>query len=355
MLASKLKTTEDKVSSWEAGEKKITMKQAMNLADKTYVPFGYFFLAQPPVEQLPIPDLRTVDGEPLQRPSAELYKIVQMVLARHAWYKEYLNDEAVVDIDYVGKFTLNTPAIQIVNDMRQKLGVPPHPVRGNWEDYLRNLIKKIEQIGVLVMREGYIGHHTRPLNVREFRGFAIADNHAPVIFINNADAPAARLFTLIHELAHIWIGSSGVSNGSENTHRKEEILCNAVAAEFLVPEEEFRQHWVSHDDWRENMAPLEAHFRVSQWVLARRALTLSYISNEQYGAFISYLKKQYENKEKGKGGPTHYMTLKSHTSEKFARALLSETLSGKVLLRDASQMLMVKPNNLKTFAKEYNF
>src|SRR5699024_535018 len=106
--------------------------------------------------------------------------------------------------------------------------------RGTWEDYFRLLVQRIEQAGILVMRESYIHHHTRPLSVQEFRGFAIADALAPVVFINQADAPAARLFTLIHELAHIWIGQTGVSDANPQTKRKEEIFCNAVAAEFLV-------------------------------------------------------------------------------------------------------------------------
>jgi Zn-dependent peptidase ImmA (M78 family) len=355
MLATKLQTTEEKVDGWESGDKKITMKQAMKLADKTFVPFGYFFLNEPPVEKLPIPDLRTVEGDPIKKPSAELYRIIQMVLARQSWYKEYIHDEGVQPLEFVGKFNLDSPVKQIVDDIRHCLEVPPHPVRGNWGDYLKNLIAKIENIGIMIMREGYIGHHTRPLNVKEFRGFAIADVNTPIIFINNADAPAARLFTLIHELAHIWIGSTGVSNGSEHSHRREEILCNAVAAEFLVPETEMREQWIVTDNWKDNMAPLEAHFKVSQWVLARRALTLNFITRDQYSAFIAFLKRQYEQRVKPSGGPSHWVTLKSQTSERFARALLSETLSGKVLLRDAGQLLRVKPDKIKTFAKGYNF
>jgi Zn-dependent peptidase ImmA (M78 family) len=355
MLATKLQTTEDKVDGWETGERKITMRQAMKLANKTFVPFGYFFLTEPPVEKLPIPDLRTIEGEPIQKPSAELYKIIQMVLARQSWYKEYLHDEEAQPFKFVGKFNINTPTKKIVDDMRLCLDVPPYPVRGNWEDYLKNLIAKIESVGIMVMREGYIGHHTRPLSVKEFRGFAIADEKAPIIFVNNADAPAARLFTLIHELAHIWIGSTGVSSGVEHSHRREEILCNAIAAEFLVPETEIREQWIVTDNWKDNLAPLEALFKVSQWVLARRALTLNFITRDQYTTFIAFLKRQYIERDKPSGGPSHWVTLKSQTSERFARALLPEVLSGKILLRDAGQLLRVKPDKIKTFAKGYNF
>jgi Zn-dependent peptidase ImmA (M78 family) len=354
MLAVKLQTTEDKLSAWESGEKPITMRKAMALAEKTYIPFGYLFLKEKPVDKLPIPDLRTIDGEPIRKPSAELFKVVQTIVSKQSWYKDYQKHQDAPPLEYVGRFTIKDSPKKIVDDMRQELNIEPHPTRGKWEDYHKLLIKRIEDIGVLVTRQGSMGHHTKPLHVNEFRGFAIADKQVPVIFINLADAPVARLFTLIHELAHIWIGQSGVSDGSEVAHRKEEILCNAVAAEFLVPGVEFQKHWRNFNDWRENLVGLESHFHVSQWALARRALTLNYITRDEYQKFIAFLKKKYDDRDKTGGGPTYYTTLKSQTSERFARALLSETLSGNVLLRDAGHLLGIKPNKITKFAKEFN-
>ncbi|WP_150138803.1 XRE family transcriptional regulator [Candidatus Enterovibrio escicola] len=214
MLAIKLQTTEDKLEAWEAGAKPITMRKAMALAEKTYIPFGYLFLNTPPEDKLPIPDLRTVDGEPLKKPSAELYKVVQNTITKQNWYRDYTREQELAPLNFVGRFDLNSSPKAIVEDMRAELDIPPHPTRGSWEDYHKDLIKRIEALGVLVMRQGSLGHHTKPLHVSEFRGFAIADKFVPIIFINLADAPVARLFTLIHELAHIWIGHSGVSDGS---------------------------------------------------------------------------------------------------------------------------------------------
>ncbi|MBR9792166.1 MAG: ImmA/IrrE family metallo-endopeptidase [Gammaproteobacteria bacterium] len=353
MLAKKLHTTEDNVDAWESGAKPITMRKAMELAEKTYVPFGFLFLHEQPKETLPIPDLRTVDSEPVRKPSAELRKVVQTTLTKQAWYKDYALKQAHSPLPFVGRFTTTTPVATIVDDMRQVLGVPPHPMRGSWEDYHKALIARIEAVGVLVIRQGHLGHHTKPLSVSEFRGFAIADPIAPVIFINLADAPVARLFTLIHELAHIWIGQSGVSDGADTSHRQEEVLCNAVAAEFLVPGEEFRALWQPAEDWKENLGPLEAHFHVSQWVLARRALTLKFITADDYHRFIAWLKQQYDERERTGSGPSYYVTLKSQTSERLARAVLSETASGHVLLRDAGQLLGMKPDKIASFAKGY--
>src|SRR5690606_2778683 len=137
------------------------------------------------------------------------------------------------------------------------------PERGDWEAYMRDLVQRIEALGVLVMRSGMVGNNTfRKLSVREFRGFALVDDFAPVVFINTSDCPEARLFTLIHELAHIWLGQSGISDSEPANHHQTERLCNAVAAEFLVPVSEFMPRWRTQESWLGNLPLLAAHFHV---------------------------------------------------------------------------------------------
>lgn len=352
-LAKKLKVEEDKLIAWEEGEKKVTFKQAQDFAKQTLIPFGYLFLNIEPVETLPIPDLRTIDNEHNPRPSAELIKMVHTILERQEWYKDYLRHEQRLERNpYLGRFTVQQPASAIVADMRNVLHIPAHPDRGSWEDYYRNLIKKIEDVGILVMRQGDLGHHTKPLNVKEFRGFALFDPLAPIIFINQADAPSARLFTLIHELAHIWIGQSGVSDAKPNASRAEEVLCNAIAAELLVPADEFLANWQELPQWQLNLSVLEAHFHVSKWVIARRALTLRKITQQQYQSFIDSVQRDHKERERTDGGPTYYRTRKGQVSERFAKALVSEALSGRVLLRDAGKLLDMAPSKISTFATE---
>jgi Zn-dependent peptidase ImmA (M78 family)/DNA-binding XRE family transcriptional regulator len=352
-LAKKLHVDENKLIAWEEGQKKVTFKQAQEFAKQTLIPFGYLFLNRQPIEVLPIPDLRTIDNEQPPQPSAELIKMVHIIIERQDWYKDYLHlEQGLLSNPYVGRFNIQHSANEIVANIRSVLRIPAHPERGIWEDYFRNLIKKIEDIGILVMRQGDLGHHTKPLNVKEFRGFALFDFLAPIIFINQADAPSARLFTLIHELAHIWIGQSGVSDAKPNSHRAEEVLCNAVAAELLVPASEFLAIWQQLPNWQNNLPPMEAHFHVSRWVIARRALTLQKITPQQYQTFINMVQREYKEREKTDSGPTYYRTRKSQVSERFAKALVTETLSGRVLLRDAGKLLGMAPSNISTFATE---
>ena len=296
---------------------------------------------------------RTLEGQGVQRPSAELLDLVKLMMQRQEWYREYLQQHFAEANPYVGRASYSDSVESIVEDIRACLGVEPHPTRGKWDDYYRDLVQRIESLGILVMRQGNLGHHSRPLNVEEFRGFAIVDEYAPIIFVNHSDALGARLFTLIHELCHIWIGQSGISDGNTNTHRQEEVLCNAVAAEFLVPAQEFRALW-QHDSesWEDNLPPLEAHFHVSTWALARRALTLNFISQQEYGRYIFEQKMRHEQR-KGSGGPTYYQTKKAQISRQFSQAVVGEALSGQLLLREAGELLGgIKPGKIETFARE---
>ena len=352
-FAEKFGVDESRLFEWESGERHMTFIQAMKYAKKAYIPFGYLFLPEPPAEKLPIPDLRVVDGVRPSEPSAELIDLIKLMFQRQEWYKEYLQLNLSEQNPIVGRFTTNSKVMSIVKDMRNELKVDEHPSRGSWEEYYRDLVNKIETAGILVMRQGNLGHHTRPLNVEEFRGFAIADEYAPLIFINHADALGARLFTLIHELCHIWIGQSGISDASTKTHRKEEILCNAVAAEFLVPTDEFEALWNNDlQNWEQNLPSLESHFHVSTWTLARRALTLDFITHDDYNSYI-YERQQVVKKGKSSGGPTYYVTKKSQMSKLFSKAVVAEAVNVNLLLRDAGQLLgNVKPSKIKTFAKE---
>lgn len=354
VFAQKCGVTKSHLLEWESGKKALTFKQAMTYAKKAHVPFGYLFLTTPPEENLPLPDFRTMNTHGVQNPSAELLDIVKLMIQRKEWFKEYLGLQLSEPNPIIGKFKANDGVMEIVSDMRNKLGLDKEPIRGNWEVYYRSLVSRIEKAGILVMRESYLGHYTRPLRVEEFRGFAIFDEYAPIIFVNNSDAPGARLFTLIHELCHIWIGQSGISDANLQSERQEEILSNAVAAEFLTPDLEFNTKWtLDLDDWRDNLAVLASHFHVSTWVIARRALTLGFINQVDYRSYIESEEAAYARRNSSGSGPTYYQVRKAQISQTFAKAVVSQAISGELLFTDAGQLLgNMKPQGIIKFAKE---
>jgi Zn-dependent peptidase ImmA (M78 family)/transcriptional regulator with XRE-family HTH domain len=354
-VAESIPVKEEKVLAWESGESKPTFRQAQQWASLAHVPFGYLFLNEPPKEVLPLPDLRTVGSAAAPAaPSVDLLDTVRDVLKKHEWYLDYLKDQERAPLPFVGKFSTAASIADVVADIQKVLDVFEPPHRQGGEEYLRQLIAGADDAGILVMRSGIVGSNThRKLDVGEFRGFAISDKFAPVVFINIADAPAARLFTLIHELAHIWIGSSGISNVTPSNNRKEEVFCNAVAGEFLVPKAKLKPLWREVEDWVTQLPALAAAFFVSKLVVARRACDLGFISNDDYSQYYVSELNAHRNQKKASAGD-FYRTAGSKNSKRFSRAVLTETLSGRLLLRDAGKLLGIQPAKIKTYAEKVN-
>lgn len=347
-IAKRLTVPSARVTDWEGGQILPTFNQAQRWAVIAHIPFGFLFLKTPPQENISIPDLRTVDGVFPNVPSLNLIDTVRDVLRKQDWYLEYLQDHERSPLSFVGSFSSRSPINDVVADIRRVLGVTDDFARMSYEDYFRALVSGAEEAGILVMRSGVaLGNTHRKLDVSEFRGFAISNALAPVVFINSADAPTARLFTLMHELAHIWIGSTGVSDGNSHSARQEEAFCNAVAGEFLAPELVFRTHWDSNAHWEESLVPLAGRFRVSTLVIARRARDLGYISSDQYGAYYRRILQAYRDKD-GSGGD-YYRTAAIRNSTRLSKAVLAEAQSGRILLRDAGKLLGVQPAKLKAY------
>lgn len=355
-IADKMKIKQDKVLAWEAGEKKPTFRQAQKFADKTFIPFGYLFLNEPPREPLPIPDLRTVGDHPVGSFSLALKDTIHATIERRDWYHEYRLEQGLPVLNWVGQLTFGNVE-EAVATVRTLLNEHSTARPTQFHQYFNQLIERMEALGVLVMRNSVVGNNTsRSLNPQEFRGFASAHPHAPVIFINTADVTQAWTFTLMHEFIHLMLGESGVSDLSHKNDNQIEKFCNQVAAEFLVPSAEITKLWQSDlDNWKANLPELSAHFHVSQWVISRRALELAFINEDQYWSHYrkvvaEFKKGKDEQRQKG-GGPPFARLINTRYSKNLAMAVASEALSGRMLLRDASHLIGIQPSKLKSFAK----
>lgn len=193
------------LTEWERGERQPTFKQLESYAQATHTPIGLLFLPQPPQEQVPIPDFRTVGDTSVARPSADLLDTIYQCQQRQEWYREFavVNQEAAVKV--VGSLTAQTDPIAAAATMRAALRFDVEERGATWSDALRILIEHAD-LGFLVMVNGVVGSNThRKLSPREFRGFALADRLAPLAFVNGADTKAAQIFTLVHEFVHLWL------------------------------------------------------------------------------------------------------------------------------------------------------
>lgn len=351
-FARKVHTKPEKVLSWESGEARPTFKQAEKLAHVTKVPFGYLFLSQPPEEHLPFPDLRTRPDAPPPHLDADFMDLVQDVLFKFDWYRDFLIERGAAPLSFVGGFKKTAGAKQIADDIAKRLGVNDRVRREsrNWEDYFRTLCIRAEEVGVWIMRSGVVGSNTqRPLSVDIFRGFAMADPIAPLVFVNGRDAKAAQIFTLAHELAHIWLGESGISDpiAGRNALRGTEAKCNQIAAEFLVPENDFLQYWQLKASLDENASQLASAFRVSRFVIALRGLGLGLVDKDDFDAFHVQEQRRWAKQREEPTKGNYYRTAPARMGSHFIRAVVNSAMSGEVLLRDAGALLNAKPKTIQ--------
>ncbi|MEA2114686.1 MAG: XRE family transcriptional regulator [Thermodesulfobacteriota bacterium] len=361
--AQKVKVRPERLIAWEIGETHPTFRQAQKLAKAFHVPFGYFFLPSPPREELDIPDLRTVGGRVTPGFSLEFIDVYHDVLRKQEWFREYRLQEGARPLPFVGNYSISSNYKEVAADIRQELSIDDElraSVR-NWEQFIGKIIEQAEGAGILVMRNSIVGNNThRHLSVDEFRGLAISDPVAPLIFINSRDAKSAQIFTLVHELVHLWIGQSGVSNpmldqkknGDHN--QKIETFCNRTAAEILVPEAGFLADWNENLSTQENIDQLSRLYRVSGLVIARRGYDLGRLTYDEFQEFyldaLHYDKRVKSKLADSDGGPGSYVMQKIRNGKLFSQAVSTAALEGTLSLRDGGALLGMKPGKLKKYA-----
>jgi Zn-dependent peptidase ImmA (M78 family) len=330
-----------KLAEWEGGVSSPTLKQLESLAKKLLAPLGYFFLPAPPQENLPIPDFRSVNDTPVQHPSPDLLETVFAMQRRQAWLRDFVIEEGAERLPFVGSASLKDKPEKVAHNIRNTLRINSGWAEGiaKWTEAFTSLWLKAEHAGILIVCNGIVGNNTnRVLDVEEFRGFVLPDIYVPLVFINNADAKAAQMFTLAHELAHIWIDSAGVLNfrNMSPAENETELFCNAVAAEMLVPKDELLGAWGSIDSFYE----LASRFKVSPLVIARRLLDLGLITKEKFFAFYnSYVSRVRDEKAaKEKSGGNFYANCDYRIGRPFGGAVARAVKSGKVLYSDAYKL-----------------
>lgn len=336
-----------KLDEWISGERQPTLKQLESFAQATHTPFGLLFLPEPPNEPVPIPDMRTVGNAAVPRPSVDLLDTIYICQMRQDWYREYLRDHGAPELDFVGSATIDTPVVQAAQAIRRELGfdLTERAVFANSDDALRRLIDRIENIGVLVMVSGIVGGDThRTLDPEEFRGFALSDPIAPLIFVNGADTKAAQIFTLIHELAHVWLGGSALSDAAMVARDgvADELWCNRVAAEVLVPLAALRRDYQGQAIPQE-LTRLARRYRVSTLVILKRLFDGGYLSwddyRERYEAEHQAAVALAKRRRGDRSGGDYYNTQPLRLSRQFAKAVFASTYEGDTSFREAFQLL----------------
>ncbi len=335
-----------RVKEWIEGKQKPTVKQLESFSKKVYLPFGYLFLPRPPKEQLPIPFFRTNNSS--KGLDINVYDTILLLQQRQEWLANYLKDNEFDPLPFVGKYKKNQNINSIVNDIRKTLRLSENRAAryNTWQEALNYLIERIEDNGVITVFNGIVENNThRKITVDSCRGFVLVDEMVPFMFVNNADAKAAQMFTVAHELAHIWTGHSAGFDLRVMLPAADSIekLCDKVAAELLVPEKSFLRLWKGNP----KIKFLSRYFKVSQIVIARRALDTGRINKREFFAFYNdYIGKEY--KPKSSGGD-FYATTKKRLSVTFASHVNTAVKSGQLLYRDAYKLTGLKGTTFQIF------
>jgi len=331
---------------WESGDLRPTLKQLEKFAKATYAPIGFLFLPEPPIEQVPIPDFRTVGNRHVERSSPDLLDTIYICQQRQEWYRDFARSEREGPLSFVGSVALTTKVEAAAARMRTALGFDIEERRRTptWTEALRRFLEQADAVGVLVMVSGVVGNNNRrKLDPDDFRGFALADDLAPLVFINGADSKSAQMFTLAHELAHIWLGQSALSDvgPASSPSNDVEIWCNRVAAELLVPLAGLRQEYSRWAPLHEETSRLARHFKVSTLVVLRRIHDAGGLTWEQFRQAYEEELDRLGAIEKASGGD-FYLTQAARLGKRFARALVRSTLEGQTSFTEAFRMLGLK-------------
>ena len=343
--------------AWIRREKEPTLKQLEKLAKLTHTPFGYLFLPEPPDERLPVPDHRTVAGAARDRPSPNLLDTLDTMQRRQAWLRECLVENDAEPLAFVASTSLADNPDAVGREMRRVLGLDGGWAAEvhTWQDAVSALRHAIEQLGVMAVINGVVGNNThRRLSVDEFRGFALADPYAPLIFVNGADAKSAQMFTLAHELAHLWLSTGGLSGFKSllpGGGTDVEDWCNQAAAELLAPARELRARWWEVRWNARRFEALARTFKVSPVVAARRALDLDLVDQSAFLDFYEHYVNQEREGGTTSGGGNFYNNQNSRVGKLFAIQVLRATMEGRIGFKEAYDLTGLSGDTFQEYAR----
>ena len=357
IAASKVAVSIDKFKDWETGEDYPTIRQAQTLAKAYRRPFALFFLPDVPTDFQPLQDFRKTGSKELSTSSIFIIREIQQ---KQAWISEVNEDNNESRVPFIGKFTIKDNPVLVANDILATLNINPLNYKSN--NPIIEWIDKAESNGIFISRTSFI-HSRLKLDSNEIQGFAIADDFAPFIFINSDDWNAPQLFTLVHELSHLWIAETGISNDIEpslkNTvdYNPIELFCNEVAANALMPKEYIDSLESKAFDNAKEVFKNAKTIGVSSFALLVRALNLNIISLSAYKQlkhladieYNEFLKreeaKKIKQKEKEKSvGPNYFLLQLNRNSRLFTQTVLDAFRGGVIEPSMASSLLNVQVN-----------
>jgi Zn-dependent peptidase ImmA (M78 family) len=366
IAAAKVSSSIGKLKEWEEGISQPTIRQAQILAKSYKRPFALFFLPDIPRDFMPLQDFRKSGSKSLTTSSIFIIREIQQ---KQRWISDVYSENQEEKLPFVGRFNINDNPQKVANDILQTLNI--NPLFYKSDNPIKEWIDTAETNGIFISRTSFINSRLK-LDSEELQGFAIADPHAPFVFVNSEDWNAPQLFTLVHELAHIWIAETGISNEVEpNLKQKDkfhpvELFCNEVAANALMPNEIILDFDTSFFQSSKDVFKIAKQLGVSSFALLVRALNLNIISVATYQNlkkqadidFAEYLRKEVEKKAKQKerekqGGPNYFLLQLNRNSRLFTQTVLDAFRGGFIEPTLASNLLNVQVTKFQKLESQF--
>ena len=366
-VAKKTGVSPDKLKEWEQGASLPSLAQAKKMSQIYRRPLATFYLPHPPRDFSLLKDFRTVEGkEPKYSPPLVFF--MRQIQERQAWLSQHLQEQGYNKLQFIGSLgvesSVKTATQNIINTIwgNEKQYSKVLDNTSNVEALLTNWIDQCERKGIFISRASRLDSRN-PIPVKEVRGFVISDPYAPFIFINSKDSYSARLFTLLHELAHLWLDISGVPDHFLTSYKNKksniESFCNQTAAEILLPQKKIKTFSkVTSFTPKELKAFINIHrkaLKVSRLALLVRLKSLSLIKSQTFEVLKKeYIKeseqyrKQLEKKMKEtKGGPNSNRLKIYANGESFTKIIFFSYKEGILTGREASNLLDMKLGSLE--------
>lgn len=348
---SEIRSKLPKWDRWLTQETPITFGDVQRIAKYTRISLGYFFLAEPPADKLPIPDFRAGRGQS-RAISADLLDTLHQNQRRQAWFEEYLvTSGEVEELDFVGS-ARRMSVVDAAAAMTTQLDYPVNQRADLATDSeaRKHLASAFEELGGLVVLSSMVGNNTsRMLSLDEFRGFALQSSTAPLVFVNSNDTYRGQIFSLLHEFAHIWRGDEGISDSVEPGKTQlnaDEKWCDAVAAEIAVPAADLHEHYDAGADLTAELDRLSRRYYCSTLVVLIKLRDSGLLPtagfDDLYAAEKRRLMQLMAAKPKAGGGGNFYSNQSFRVGKTLSRAIVRDTQRGTTSMTEALRLLSFK-------------
>lgn len=336
-LAKRLNVKPEQVHAWREGRDYPTYRQALKLAQQLKMGLGQLLLP-PPELKLPLQDFRrgSKRGTP---PSPELLEAVYDALRKRDWLRERRRQP----LRFVGT-ARRRGAEEVAREIAQTFSVRRlQESARSPEEFLSKLVEQVEETGIIVLRQGHVGANTsRIYDPKEFSGFAVVDAMAPIIFLNARESAARQVFTLTHELAHVWRGEGGVEAELEGEPpaSKVETWADRVAAETLMPADVFVKNWKRDRHILQAAEEASRNFKVSQLAALTRARSQRLVSEADYQAGKAELNQRARAQRAAKkSGGNFWRTFAIQNSRAFVKIIRDAAEEGDLDIKEVSTLL----------------